>query len=55
MSDEIRIVLFSAVRELLMNVTKHAQATIAKITMRRVNDNITIHVADNGIDLLYQK
>jgi len=48
-SDEIRIVLFSAVRELLMNVTKHAHASIAKITIRRLNDNITIHVADNGI------
>lgn len=54
-SDEIRIVLFSAVRELLMNVTKHAQATIAKITMRRVNDNITIHVADNGIGFTVSK
>jgi len=54
-SDEIRIVLFSAVRELLMNVTKHAQATIAKITMRRVNHNIVIHVADNGIGFIVSK
>ncbi len=38
-----------------MNVTKHAQATIAKITMRRVNDNITIHVADNGIGFTVSK
>lgn len=54
-SDEIRIVLFSAVRELLMNVTKHAQANISKITMRRVNDNIIIHVADNGIGFTVSK
>ncbi len=54
-SDEIRIVLFSAARELLMNVTKHAQATIAKITIRRVNDNIAIHVADNGIGFTVSK
>lgn len=54
-SDEIRIVLFTAVRELLMNVTKHAQANIAKITIRRVNDNIIIHVADNGIGFTVSK
>lgn len=54
-SDEIRIVLFSAARELLMNVTKHAQATIAKITIRRVNHNILIHVADNGIGFTVSK
>jgi PAS domain S-box-containing protein len=46
--DEIRIVLFSAVRELLMNVAKHAGAQIAKVTIRRVNENIVVHVADNG-------
>jgi PAS domain S-box-containing protein len=46
--DEIRIVLFSAVRELLMNVAKHALAQTAKVTIRRVNENIVVHVADNG-------
>ena len=46
--DEIRIVLFSAVRELLMNVAKHALAKTAKVTIRRVNENIVVHVADNG-------
>ncbi len=46
--DEIRIVLFSAVRELLMNVAKHALAKTAKVTIRRVNENIIVHVADNG-------
>ena len=54
-SDEIRIVLFSAVRELLMNVAKHARANVAKITIRRVNDNITVHVADNGIGFVPSK
>jgi PAS domain S-box-containing protein len=54
-SDEIRIVLFSAVRELLMNVTKHAQASVAKITIRRVNDSIVIHVADNGVGFTVSK
>lgn len=48
LSDEMRIVIFSAVRELLMNIAKHAQAQVAKVTIRRVNKNIIVHVADNG-------
>jgi len=54
-SDEIRIVLFSATRELLMNVAKHAQAQVAKVTIRRVNDNIVVHVADNGVGFTVSK
>jgi len=48
-SDEVRIFLFTAVRELLVNVVKHAHAERIKITIRRLNGNISIHVADNGI------
>jgi PAS domain S-box-containing protein len=54
-SDEIRIVLFSATRELLMNVAKHAQAQVAKVTIRRVNENIVVHVADNGVGFTVSK
>lgn len=53
--DEIRIVLFSAVRELLMNVAKHALAKTAKVTIRRVNENIVVHVADNGTGFTVSK
>lgn len=53
--DEIRIVLFSAVRELLMNVAKHALAQTAKVTIRRVNENIVVHVADNGTGFAVSK
>lgn len=54
-SDEIRIVLFSAIRELLVNVVKHAQAHIAKVTIRRINENIVVHVADDGIGFTVSK
>ncbi|OPY71572.1 MAG: Oxygen sensor histidine kinase NreB [Syntrophorhabdus sp. PtaU1.Bin002] len=54
-SDEIRIFLFTAVRELLMNVAKHAQAKIAKVTIRRVKDNMVIHVADDGTGFVASK
>ncbi|MDD3844721.1 MAG: PAS domain S-box protein [Syntrophorhabdaceae bacterium] len=46
--DEIRVLLFTAVRELLVNVVKHARATCVKVTVRRVDESISIHVADDG-------
>jgi len=48
-SDEIRVFLFTAVRELLVNVAKHAGAQKVKVTVRRIGDTISIHVADNGV------
>jgi signal transduction histidine kinase len=48
-------VLFSAVRELLMNVAKHALPQTAKVTIRRVNENIVVHVADNGTGFTVSK
>jgi PAS domain S-box-containing protein len=48
-NDEIRIFLFMAVRELLVNVAKHAHARTVKVTVRKIESNISIHVADNGV------
>ncbi|HOW55527.1 MAG TPA: PAS domain S-box protein [Syntrophorhabdaceae bacterium] len=47
-SDGMRVLLFTAVRELLVNVTKHSGASQVKVTVRRPDGNISIHVADNG-------
>ena len=47
-SDEIRVLLFTAVRELLVNVVKHSGAKRVKVTIRRIDDSISIHVADDG-------
>ena len=47
--ENIRVVLFQATRELLANVVKHAQATHAKVTMRRKCDHVEIEVTDNGV------
>ena len=49
LDDDIRIALFQAVRELLINVRKHAQATQAKIDVRRKRDQIQISVEDDGV------
>jgi signal transduction histidine kinase len=49
LDDEIRIILFRAVRELLVNVIKHAKASNTKVSIRRDGDNIRISVEDDGI------
>lgn len=46
--EDRRVILFQAVRELLVNVAKHAYATEARITFRADRARITIGVADNG-------
>lgn len=47
-SEEMKVFTFTAVRELLANVVKHAKASRAKITVRKVSRNLVIHVADDG-------
>jgi PAS domain S-box-containing protein len=49
LDDDIRVLLFQAVRELLTNVAKHAQAHNVKVSLRRDDSNITITVEDDGI------
>ena len=46
--DETRLVLFHAVREMLVNIVKHAHATKAEVRISRVEDEIEIVVTDNG-------
>jgi PAS domain S-box-containing protein len=51
MSDDIRVFLFRAVRELLMNVVKHARASQARVQMWVDDGYIKIEVQDDGIGL----
>ena len=46
--DEIRVFLFTAVRELLVNVAKHAKADRVRISARRDGAEIVIQVWDSG-------
>ena len=48
LQEDIQLVVFAAVRELLVNVVKHAQASTAKITMKCRPDFIIVEVSDNG-------
>jgi len=49
LSQDIEIVLFRSVRELLVNIVKHAEAKRVKITIRVNKKNLRIRVADDGI------
>lgn len=53
--DEIRYLLFRIVRELLMNVVRHAKASEVKICLARNDDIMHIAVEDNGIGFNVEK
>lgn len=48
LDENFRIVLFQAVRELLVNVVKHARATQVRVSVRRDADDLRIVVEDDG-------
>ena len=47
--NKIRFFLFQAVRELLLNIAKHAKASKVIIKMSRENSQLRITIEDNGI------
>ncbi len=49
MNEEIRLTLFKATRELLINIVKHAQASKAKVSIWREDNSIRIRVEDDGV------
>jgi PAS domain S-box-containing protein len=49
LNDDVRVCLFRAVRELLINVAKHAQARRAKVSIWREDDEVRIEVKDDGV------
>ena len=51
LDDDIRVLLFRGVRELLINVAKHAQAKKVMVLARRNDNNIYVCVKDDGIGM----
>lgn len=49
LDEEIRILLYRDVRELLINVVKHAHATKVKVSVSRVGERIRVCVEDDGV------
>jgi two-component system CheB/CheR fusion protein len=47
-NEELQVLLFNCVRELLFNVVKHAQASRAVITLQWMDDILKIEVSDDG-------
>ena len=46
--DNVRALVYRAVRELLLNAIKHAQAQNARVSLRREDDKLHVEVADDG-------
>lgn len=49
LDKDVRVLLFQSVRELLVNVIKHAKAKNVTININRVNDEVRITVEDDGV------
>ncbi|OHB60057.1 MAG: hypothetical protein A2167_08330 [Planctomycetes bacterium RBG_13_46_10] len=52
LDNDIGAILFRNVRELLINVVKHSQATKVKVTIASVGSMISIGVEDNGVGFI---
>jgi PAS domain S-box-containing protein len=49
LDNNVRVLLFQAVRELLINVAKHAKAHNVTVSTRRLADEIQVTVEDDGV------
>jgi len=49
LDNNVRVLLFQAVRELLVNVAKHSKARNVKVSSRSIGDEIEVTVTDNGV------
>jgi PAS domain S-box-containing protein len=47
-NEELQVLLFNCVRELLFNVVKHAEASRAVVTLQWLDDGLQIEVCDDG-------
>ncbi len=48
-SEDIKVILFQAVKELLINIEKHAKATSVEVSIKIENGNIIITIKDDGV------
>jgi signal transduction histidine kinase len=49
LDDDIRVLLFRDVRELLINVVKHAGAHKVKVSIKKLGEQISITIEDDGV------
>lgn len=48
LSDEIKVLLFQSVRELFINIAKHAHADRVDVSIGRAHDKVLVEIRDNG-------
>jgi signal transduction histidine kinase len=48
LDDDLRVLLFQFVRELLFNIVKHAAVSTALVTLATEDDHLRIEVSDQG-------
>jgi signal transduction histidine kinase len=53
LDDDVRALLYRAVRELLINIIKHAKARNVKVSIYKEKNKIRINVIDDGIGFIY--
>jgi len=49
LSEDVRVLLFQAARELLVNIAKHAKAPNAKVSITRDDNQVRVDVEDDGV------
>jgi signal transduction histidine kinase len=49
LSNDVKILLFRSVRELLSNVIKHAHAQNVKVSIRKLGNQIKVRIEDDGV------
>lgn len=49
LGKSLEILLFQAIRELLANVTKHARATRAKVSLSVLENSVVVDIRDDGV------
>jgi PAS domain S-box-containing protein len=49
LDDDVKVLVFRAVRELLYNAAKHAKVSEVQLTTRRVDSQLRIEVLDHGV------
>jgi len=49
LDDDVQVLLFRSVRELLINVVKHAGAKKVKVSIHRIDSRISVGIEDDGV------
>jgi PAS domain S-box-containing protein len=49
LDQDVQVLLFQTLRELLINIVKHAKTNQASVTIREIGDYIRIRVMDDGV------